>query len=69
VSEEDRRRVLAAHPRRQFKSEIVRAFAEGFKHKPDSTFGTVNADVLEKLSPGFKRQNFCDIIAASRFAE
>ncbi len=62
-------RVLAAHPRRSFKTEIVAAFADGFKHKPESTFGTVNADVLEKMVPGFKRQNFCEIIAASRFAE
>lgn len=61
--------VLAAHPRRNFKTEIVQAFADGFKHKPESTFGTVNADVLEKLVPGFRRQNFCEIIAASRFAE
>jgi hypothetical protein len=61
--------VLAVHPRRNFKTEIVRAFADGFKHKPESTFGTVNADVLEKLLPGFRRQNFCEIIAASRFAE
>jgi hypothetical protein len=61
--------VLAAHPRRNFKSEIVRAFADGFQHKPESTFGTVNADVLEKLVPGFRRQNFCEIIAASRFQE
>jgi hypothetical protein len=61
--------VLAVHPRRNFKTEIVQAFADGFKHKPESTFGTVNADVLEKLVPGFRRQNFCEIIAASRFAE
>jgi len=61
--------VLAAHPRRNFKTEIVRAFADGFQHKPESTFGTVNADVLAKLVPGFRRQNFCEIIAASRFEE
>ena len=69
VSDEVKAQVLAAHPRRNFKTEIVRAFADGFQHKPESTFGTVNADVLEKLVPGFQRQNFCEIIAASRFAE
>ncbi|HEX4146590.1 MAG TPA: HD domain-containing protein [Pirellulales bacterium] len=69
VTAEVKAQVLAAHPRRNFKTEIVEAFAEGFRHKPDSTFGTVNADVLEKLVPGFRRQNFCEIIADSRFAE
>ena len=69
VPEAAKAEVLAAHPRRNFKTEIVAAFADGFRHKPESTFGTVNADVLEKLVPGFRRQNFCEIIAASRFAE
>ena len=58
--------VLAAHPRRSMKTEIVQAFADGFRHRPESTFGTVNADVLEKLEPGFERQNVCQIIATSR---
>jgi hypothetical protein len=69
VPDDVKAQVLAAYPRRNFKHEIVRAFAEGFQHKPDSTFGTVNADVLEKMVPGFVRQNFCELIAASRFAE
>jgi hypothetical protein len=67
VPDEIKAQVLAAHPRRNFKTEIVQAFADGFKHKPESTFGTVNADVLDKMVPGFKRQNFCELIAASRF--
>jgi hypothetical protein len=67
VADDVKAQVLAAHPRRNFKSEIVRAFSDGFKHKPASTFGTVNADVLEKTVPGFKPQSFCDLIAASRF--
>ncbi len=69
VPDEVKAQVLAAHPRRNFKTEIVQAFADGFRHKPESTFGTVNADVLEKLVPGFERQNFCQIIAASRFKD
>ena len=69
VPDDVKAQVLAVHPRHNFKSEIVQAFAAGFRHKPASTFGTVNADVLDKLSPGFKRQNFCELIAASRFAD
>jgi hypothetical protein len=59
--------VLAAHPRKDFKTHIIRAFADGFRHKPESTFGTVNADVLAKTEPGFARQDFCALIAGSRF--
>jgi hypothetical protein len=69
VPDELKAQVLAAHPRRNFKAEIVQAFADGFQHKPESTFGTVNADVLEKMVPGFKRQDFCELISASRFKD
>src|SRR5246500_670115 len=37
--------VTAAHPRPDFKNRILAAFANGFQHRPHSTFGTVNADV------------------------
>jgi hypothetical protein len=40
-------------------------FADGFAHKPATTFGTMNADVLEWALPGFRRTNFCDLIAAN----
>jgi hypothetical protein len=69
ISDDSKSLVLAAHPRPNFKTEIIAAFAEGFRHKPESTFGTVNADVLAKTQPGFKRQDFCEIIAASRFRD
>jgi hypothetical protein len=39
--------VTAAHPRPDFKHRILRAFNDGNKHRPHSTFGNVNADVLE----------------------
>jgi len=41
--------VTAAHPRPDFKNRILRAFTDGMKHRPRSTFGTVNADVLQPL--------------------
>ena len=46
-----------------------RPLADGFRHKPGSTFGTVNADVLAQTQPGFQRQDFCALIAASRFQD
>ncbi|MFF5287881.1 HD domain-containing protein [Paractinoplanes globisporus] len=46
--------ILAVHPRGDFKNEFLRAYAEGLKNRPDTTIGTVNADVLEHFVPGFR---------------
>ena len=61
----DRDAVLAAYPRVDFERGIVRAFSEGFAHKPATAFGTMNADVLERTLPGYRRTNFCELIAAN----
>ncbi|HWD06076.1 MAG TPA: HD domain-containing protein [Amycolatopsis sp.] len=61
--------VTAVHPRPDFKHRILRAFTDGFAHRPDSTFGTVNADVLEHFVPGFKHTDFVDVIENSGWAE
>src|SRR3954466_3571036 len=45
---EDRASVLAAYPRVDFKSGIVRAFADGFGYRPETTFGTMNPARLER---------------------
>jgi hypothetical protein len=58
--------VVGAHPRTgQFKEDIIQAFYDGMKHRPDSTFGTVNDDVLADKEPSFKRINFCSVIRES----
>ena len=69
VPPELRDEVLAAHPRTGFKAGIVDAFADGMRFKPDTTFGTMNVDVLEAKVPGYVRPNFCNYIANSAFAE
>jgi hypothetical protein len=61
--------VTAAHPRPDFKRRILAAFNDGMKHRPHSTFGTVNADVLEHFDPEFDRDNFVDIIVANTWPE
>jgi HD domain-containing protein len=61
--------VVRAHPRPNFKQEILEAFANGFKHRPDSTFGTVNADVLEHFVPGFRHVDFVEVIENSSWPE
>jgi hypothetical protein len=54
--------VTAAHPRPDFKRRILQAFNDGMTHRPHSTFGTVNADVLEYFDPSSVRDDFVDII-------
>ncbi len=61
--------VTAAHPRPDFKRQILLAFKEGFEERPDTTFGTVNADVLEHFVPGFRRIDFVDVIQNSDWPE
>lgn len=62
-------RVVAAHPRPRFKEQILRRFADGNLHRPDSTFGNVNADVLEHYDPSFTRSDFVEIIRGNSWPE
>jgi len=61
--------VTAAHPRPNFKNQILQAFTDGFSERPATTFGTVNADVLEHFVPGFSRIDFVDVIKNSAWPE
>jgi HD superfamily phosphodiesterase len=61
--------ITAAHPRPDFKRRILQAFTDGMAHRPRSTFGTVNADVLEHFDPSFARDDFVDIIRANSWPE
>jgi hypothetical protein len=67
LSAGEREAVLAAHPRVDFKAGIVEAFSGGMRDKPDTTFGTMNTDILEATVPGYVKPNFCDFIRTSRF--
>jgi HD superfamily phosphodiesterase len=69
LSVEQRNEVLAAFPRVDFKHRIIDAFGAGMAHRPETTFGTVNADVLERTLPGYVRSNFCEMILRSPWAE
>ncbi|MFF9213094.1 MULTISPECIES: HD domain-containing protein [unclassified Streptomyces] len=57
--------VVAAHPRGEFKREFLRAFVDGLKDRPDTTYGTVNADVLEHFVPGFRRPSMVERVLHS----
>jgi hypothetical protein len=57
--------VVAAHPRVDFKDSILAAFTAGNVHRPETTFGNVNADVLARFDPTFHRTDFVDVIESS----
>jgi hypothetical protein len=69
LTQQEIRAVTAVHPRTNFKNEILQTFTDGFQQRPDTTFGTMNADVLEHFMPGFDRTNFVEIIKNSPWPE
>jgi HD superfamily phosphodiesterase len=65
ITESQRATITAAHPRPDFKRQILAAFTEGIKNRPDTTFGNVKADVLAHFVPGFRRGDFVEVIQNS----
>jgi HD superfamily phosphodiesterase len=64
----DREAIVAAYPRTEhFKEDIIQAFYDGIKHRPETTFGNVKADVLADKDAKFQRINFCSVIRGSRW--
>jgi HD domain-containing protein len=60
--------VMAAYPRApSFEEDLLQAFYDGIKHKPQTTFGNVNADVLADRDPHFHRGDYCSVIRDSRW--
>ena len=57
--------VIAAHPRGDFKNEFLQAFVDGLAYRPDTTYGTVNADVLEHFVPDFRRVSMVERVTGS----
>jgi hypothetical protein len=68
--DQQREQVIASHPRAtNFKEQIIEAFNNGMKHRPLSTFGTVNDDVLALKDIKFQRLNFCGLILGSPWVD
>jgi hypothetical protein len=61
--------IVARYPRKNFKQDFLKAYFGGFAHKPGTTYGTVNAGVVECFIPGYKSPNACDLMAASPFPD
>jgi len=69
IGDQERAAIVEAHPRPQFKTRILKAFTDGNAHRPESTFGNVNADVLSRYMPDFVREDFVDVILNSDWPE
>jgi hypothetical protein len=69
ISDSDRAEITALHPRPDFKHNILQAFTDGIAPKPETTFGNVKADVLQRFVPGYQRVSFVDIIENSDWPE
>lgn len=67
LPEAQRQEILDALPRVDFEHQIIAAFGAGLAHKPETAFGNIKADVLERTLPGYVRPNFCDLILGSPF--
>lgn len=65
MSPQVRDEIVAKYPRKHFKQGFIEQYFRGFAHKPNTTYGTVNAVFCERFLPGFKSPNACDLIAAS----
>ncbi len=66
---ESRSGVVKAFPRSpSFKEDIIEAFYEGIKRKPQITFGNVTADVMADKESAFRPRNFCDVVRMSSWA-
>ncbi|MGH3377372.1 MAG: HD domain-containing protein [Actinoallomurus sp.] len=69
ITPEQRQAVTAAHPRPDFKDGILRAFYDGMKDRPDTTFGTMNDDVIAHFDGSFRRADFVEIIRGNGWPE
>jgi hypothetical protein len=69
ITETQRAQVVAAHPRPDFKNRILHAFYDGMADRPQTTFGTMNDDVLAHFDPAFRRQDFVRTILDNSWPE
>jgi len=62
--------ILATWPRgARFKERMIEAIGRGVAHRPSTTFGTLSADVLERVDPEYCRMNFCGLILGSAWKD
>ncbi|MEB7848670.1 HD domain-containing protein [Staphylococcus equorum] len=66
-SDEIRKAIVNKFPRGNFKKDVLTAFYEGFKHKPETTFGNIKSDVVKYFEPEYPQNNFCSCVLRSKW--
>ncbi|MBA9043553.1 hypothetical protein BJ996_000284 [Streptomyces phaeogriseichromatogenes] len=51
------------------KNRILKAFYDGMADRPDTTFGTMNDDVLAHFDASFRRKDFVEIVRNNPWPE
>jgi hypothetical protein len=69
LPETHREEIIRQFPRSGFKQKIIPTFFEGFKHKPHTTYGSINADICAYMIPNYQRKDFCQAILHSPWKE
>jgi hypothetical protein len=69
LSSKDREEIVKHFPRNDLKKNMITTFFDGFKHKPHTTYGSINADICACMIPGFQRKDYCDMILHSPWSE
>jgi hypothetical protein len=69
ISVNDREEIVEQFPRGGLKKNMINTFFDGFKHKPHTTYGTINADICTCMIPGYVQKNYCDLILQSPWSE
>ncbi|PUZ27938.1 phosphohydrolase [Chitinophaga parva] len=69
LTDQQREEIIREFPRSGLKQNMISTFFDGFKHKPHTTYGSINADICVCMIPGFQRGDFCEAIRHSPWAE
>ena len=64
-----REEIVNQFPRNGLKKNMISVFFDGFKHKPHTTYGSINADICACMMPGYQRKDYCDLILHSPWSE
>lgn len=64
-----REEIVRQFPRNGLKENMVNTFFDGFKHKPHTAYGSINADICACMIPNYQSKNYCDLISHSPWSE
>jgi hypothetical protein len=65
----DREEIVKHFPRNNLKQKMIGEFLDGFKHKPHTTYGSINSDICVCMISGFVKPDYCDLILHSPWSE